>query len=61
MNIDTYLALIAAAFANATDANVDAVESYEAAYPEVIDAAYVAGGPYAYDPVAGVVLLTSAD
>ena len=53
--IATYLALVAKAFANMTDANVDAVEAFEAAHPGIEDASYQAGGPYTYDPLAGVV------
>jgi hypothetical protein len=53
--IEAYLALVAAYLANSTDANVDAVEAFENENPGVADAAYKAGGPYTYDPVAGVV------
>lgn len=53
--VSTYLELVRIALASATDANVDAVEAFEAAHPEVIDLAYQADGPYEYDPVTGTV------
>ena len=53
--ITEYLDLVAAYLADSTDANVDAVEAFEEANPGVADAAYQAGGPYEYDPVAGIV------
>ncbi len=54
-NIKIYLALIAAYMANSTEANVDAVEAFEAAHPGIGDAAYQSAGPMSYEIVAGVV------
>lgn len=53
--INEYLALVAAYLKNSTEANVDAVEAFEAANPGIGDATYQAGGPYEYDTVAGIV------
>jgi hypothetical protein len=44
MNVDTYLELVRAALSHGTDANIDAVDAFEAEYPEVVDAAYAATG-----------------
>lgn len=50
--INGFRDLIAAYLANSTDANVDAVEAYEAAHPDVADAYYqrevAKGGANAY-------------
>ncbi len=49
--IDQFEALIAAYLANSTDANIDAVEDFEAANPGVADASYQRGvkaDPYHY-------------
>jgi len=53
--IAQYLALTATALAAPTDANIDAIDAFEAAHPEVIDAAYHAAGPLVYEPVTGTV------
>jgi len=53
--VNEYLDLIAAYLANSTDANVDAIEAFEAAHPGIADAAYKAAGPMSYEIVSGVV------
>lgn len=58
--VTEYMDLVAAALASPTDAHIDAVEAFEAAHPEVIDAAYQQAGPMTYDPVAGVVYTEAA-
>ena len=42
-NVGTYLQLVEAALYNVTAADIDAVEAFEAAHPEVVDGAYQAG------------------
>ena len=54
-NVTIYLDLVAAYFAVSSKANADAIEAFEEANPEVIDAAYVAAGPLAYEIVSGTV------
>ena len=54
-NVNIYLELIAAYFAVASEDNANAVESIEMAHPEVVDAAYVAAGPLAYEIVSSTV------
>jgi hypothetical protein len=55
MNIEYYLELVAKALDTMADEDIDAVDNYEAEYPEVVDASYKAGGPYEYDILNGVV------
>lgn len=54
-NVEIYLALIAKAFNVASVENIEAVEAFEAANPEVVDDAYQAAGPMSYEVVSGVV------
>jgi len=41
--IDQYLALVERAFHDACQRNIDAIETFERAYPSIIDAAYQRG------------------
>lgn len=54
-NVEIYIGLIATAFANGTNENIDAIEAFEDAHPGIGDEAYVAGGPYEYDITNGIV------
>jgi len=54
-NINIYLKLIAAVMANTSEANIDAVEAFEAANPDVVDATFQAAGPLSYEVVSGTV------
>mgnify|MGYP003627088875 CR=1 FL=1 len=54
-NVTIYLELITAYFAVSSEVNADAIEAFEMAHPEVIDAAYAAAGPMAYEIVSGTV------
>jgi hypothetical protein len=56
MNVEYYLNLVAKAIKTMADEDIDAIEAYEAKYPEIADATYQAGGPYEYDILNGVVL-----
>ena len=55
-NIITYLALVAAVFAASTQANIDAIEDFEAAHPGIEDDVYQAAGPGSWNIITGRVM-----
>jgi|TARA_R100000501_G_C2605830_1_gene101638 hypothetical protein len=57
-NVNIYLELVAAYFAVSSEENANAVDSFVMAHPEVVDDAYVAAGPLAYEIVSGTVCTT---
>jgi len=53
-HVDAYLTLTAEAIRNPSEANIDALEAYEAAYPWIVDAAYQKGLAEDPDPTVRV-------
>ena len=52
---NAYLKLVEAAFHDATESNIAAIETFEAAHPAVIDDSYRAAGKLSYELVSGTV------
>ena len=50
-NVKEYLSLVATAIKDSTEANINAVDAFESAHPEVVDASYQSLGKVEYDVV----------
>ena len=53
--VTEYLRRVEAVMNAMTEANIEAVESFEADHPEVVDMAYASAGPLEYDIATGTV------